>query len=79
MPLILERRRYLVWLLNNFENKIKINEITGKERTNLLISWIFDSWNKIDINCIKNSFRFCGYTEDLATVPKWKKYYCVNE
>lgn len=69
------KEKYLLWLLDNFDKKIDITKIMKRERTNLLIKWIIESWRNIDKNAVEKSFKFCGYIDDSAIEPKWKKYY----
>lgn len=72
------KKQYIDWLIMNFNEKKNIFDIGKKERTNLLLEWIHNSYNQINFESIRKAFIFCGYIEDPIIVPKWNDHYIVN-
>ena len=72
------KNEYIKWLEGNLNNGKKSKEFDKKERTNLLVSWINESWKNINVDTINNSFKFCGYIKDDNLEPKWKSFYIIE-
>ena len=71
--------QYCEWLITYYDKYKILPKLSKMDRTNLLLKWIINSWEKINTNqhIIKNSFSWCGfnYTNIINVEPKWKKYY----
>jgi hypothetical protein len=67
-------KKYIHWLIETVDNNKEFPRLEKKDRNILLINWIFESWNNINDNMIKNSFHHCGYSIAGNVDPKWKQF-----